>query len=111
MKKILFISLVWLFFFRCAMQGTAQVSPLGQEGAKKEISEVVNVIFRSLEKMDVEALFQSYSDSHGFILINTAGMIVDFQGAKYGHAEWFKSFSSLKVTTIKEAFKFLPGDS
>jgi hypothetical protein len=110
MKKILFISLVWLLFFGCTMQGTAQVSTLGQEAAKKEIGEVVNVIFRSLEKMDVEALFQSYSDSHGFILINTAGMIVDFQGAKYGHAEWFKSFSSLKVTAIKEEFKFLPGD-
>jgi ketosteroid isomerase-like protein len=110
MKKILFISLVWLLFFGCAMQGAAQMGPQEQATAKKEIGEVVNVIFRSLEKMDVEALFQSYSDSLGFVLVTTEGFLANYQGAKFGNAEWFKLFSSMKISTIKEEFRFLPGD-
>lgn len=111
MKKNLFFRLGLIFIFGCAIQGTAQVGPREQEAAKKEIGEIVKVIFQSLEKMDVEALFQSYSDKYGFILINTEGMMVNYQGAKYGHGEWFKSFSAIKVTTSKEEFRFLPGNA
>jgi hypothetical protein len=110
MKRNLIITLTWLFLFACAMQGTAQISPKDQETAKKEIGAVVNTIFQDLEKMDVEALFRSYSDAYGFILVTTEGFLADYQGAKFGNGEWFKSLSSLKVTTLREEFRFLPGD-
>jgi ketosteroid isomerase-like protein len=110
MKKAFFISLIWLLCLGGAMQGTAQIGPHDQEAAKKEIGEVVSVILRSLEKMDVEALFQSYSDSLGFILVTTEGFFADYQGAKFGNAEWFKLFSSMKIGTIKEEFRFLTGN-
>jgi ketosteroid isomerase-like protein len=110
MKKTIFISLIWLFCLGCVMQGSAQIGPQEQETAKKEIGEVVNVIFRCLEKMDVEALFQSYSDSLGFILVTTEGFFANYQGAKIGNAEWFRLFSAMKISTIKEEFRFLPGN-
>jgi ketosteroid isomerase-like protein len=110
MKTNLLITLALFFFFGCAKQEPAQMTPQEQETAKKEIREVVNVIFQSLEKMDVEALFQSYSNSHDFILITTEGSMLDYQGAKNEHAEWFKSLSSLKVTSVKDEFRFPPGN-
>lgn len=110
MKKALFVSLIWLFCLGWVMQETAQIAPHDQETAKKEIGEVVGVIFQSLEKMDVAALFRSYSDEGGFILINTEGFMGNLQMAQFGHAEWFKSLSSLKVTPFMEEFRFLPGN-
>lgn len=110
MKRNLFIAWVWLLCCGCALQGAAQMNPQDQESAKKEIGAVVGAIFQGLEKMDVEALFRSYSDTVGFILINTEGFIVNLQMARFGHAEWFKSLSSLKVTPLMKEFRFLPGN-
>lgn len=110
MKRNLFIALVWLLCCGCALQGAEQMNPQDQESAKKEIGEVVGVIFQSLEKMDVEALFRSYSDACGFILINTEGVMINLPMARFGHAEWFKSLSSLKITPFKEEFRFPPGN-
>lgn len=107
MKNILFITLVLFFFSGWTNQEATQMNLQEQETVKKEIREVVNIIFRSLEKMDVEALFQSYSDSTDFILFTTDGMIVDYPVVKNHHALWFKSLSSLKVTTVKDEFRFL----
>jgi hypothetical protein len=80
-----------------------------QETAMKEIREVVKVIFQSLEKMDVEAFFQSYSNSSDFIFFTTDGSMIGLQEAKNHHAAWFKSLSTLKVTPIRDEFRFLPG--
>ncbi len=107
MKKNLFIILVLFLFSGWSNQEATQMNLQEQETAKKEIREVVNVIFQSLEKMDVEALFQSYSDSADFILIATDGTMADYQVAKKHHAMWFKSLSSLKITPVKDEFKFL----
>ncbi|RJP66595.1 MAG: hypothetical protein C4539_11185 [Ignavibacteriales bacterium] len=107
MKKNLFIILVLFFFSGWTNQKASQINLQEQETAKKEIREVVNVIFRSLEKMDIEALSQSYSDSTNYILIATDGTIADYQVAKNHHAIWFKSLSSLKITPIKDEFRFL----
>ena len=85
------------------------MTPQQQEAAKNEIREVVSVIFRDLQKMDADALFQSYSDIPGFLFVTTDGSMTDLQAAKNHHAAWFKSLSSLKVTTIKDNFIFLPG--
>ena len=110
MKKN-YITVMLIFFFSgIATHITAQMTSQEQENAKKEIREVAGIIFRNLEKMDAEALFQSYSGSPGFLFITTDGSMAGLQEAKYHHAEWFKSLSSLKVTTNKENFSFLPGN-
>jgi hypothetical protein len=111
MKTNIFITLVLFFLFGFASQEFAQMNLQERETAKKEIGEVVNIIFRDLEKMDVEALSKSYSDLYDFILITTNASIANYQEANTEHAKWFKSLSSLKVTTIREEFRFLPGNT
>ena len=110
MKTNLLITLALFLFFGFAKPEPAQMTPQKQDTAKKEAREVVNVIFQSLEKMDVEALFQSYVNSPDFILFTTDGSMADFEAAKNHNAQWFKSLSSLKVTTVKDEFRFLPGN-
>ncbi|NWF89556.1 MAG: nuclear transport factor 2 family protein [Ignavibacteriaceae bacterium] len=110
MKTILYLTLALFFFFGCAKQEPTQMTPQDQETAKKEISEGVKVIIQNLEKMNAEALFQSYSNSPYFMFLTTDGSMVGLQEAKNHHAAWFKSLSSLKVTTIKDEFRFLPGN-
>lgn len=107
MKKNLIIPLTFFFCIGCAKQGSAQMT--SQESAKKEIREAVNVIFQSLEKMDAEALFQSYANSPDFIFLTTDGSRADYQAARNHHAAWFMGLSSLIVTTAKDEFRFLPG--
>jgi ketosteroid isomerase-like protein len=110
MKTITFVMLTLFLFSRCASQESIQMTPQEQETAKKEIREAVRVIFQNLEKMDVEALFQSYSNSSDLIFFTTDGSKTGFQEAKNHHAAWFKSLSSLKVTTNTDDFRFLPGN-
>lgn len=106
-----FIKTLALFFFiGFAVQASAQTNNQEQEVAKKEITEVVNTIFQSLEKLDIEALSMSYSNSADYILFTTNGTMADYETSKVEHAQWFKSLSSLKVTTIKEKFRLLPGN-
>jgi ketosteroid isomerase-like protein len=110
MKTITFIMLVLFFSLSCAGQGSVQMTPPEQETTKKEIREAVSVIVRNLEKMDVEALFQSYSNSSDLIFFTTDGSKTGLQEARNHHAAWFKSLSSLKVTPTANDFRFLPGN-
>jgi ketosteroid isomerase-like protein len=110
MKTILIISLALFFLSGYARKEPVQMTPQEQETAKKEIRKVVEIIFHSLEKMDVDALFQLYSNSPDFIFFTTDGSMMDLQQAKIHNAAWFKSLSALKVTTIGDDFRFLPGN-
>jgi uncharacterized protein (TIGR02246 family) len=82
-----------------------------KETAKKEIGSVIDQIFQNLEKMDVEGLFQSYVNSPDFILFTTDGSMADYQQIKNHHVVWFKSLSSLKVTTLRNEYRFLSDDA
>lgn len=111
MKTILFITLALFFLQGNAIQEPVQMTPQEQENAKKEIREAVKVIFQNLEKMDAEALFHSYSNSSDFMFFTTDGSVVGLQEARNHHAAWFKSLSALKITTITDEFRFLPGNT
>lgn len=108
MKKNLFFLLAMFLFFACVKQEPTQMTSQEQGTAKKEIKDVVNVIFQGLEKLDAEAAFQPYLSASDFILFTVYGTMVDYQGAINGHAAWFKTLTSIKVTTLKEEFRFLP---
>ena len=108
MKTNLFLVLALLLFFGCTKHEPTIMNSTEQEAAKKEIKEIVNVIFQGLEKLNAEAAFQPYLNTPDFILFTVYGTMVDYQGAINGHAAWFKTLSSIKVTTIKEEFRFLP---
>jgi len=110
MKTNLFI--VWTLFLivGCTSQEPVRMTPQQQETTKKDIGEVVKAIIHSLENKDVDALFQSYLNSADFIFFTTDGSKAGFEEAKNHNAAWFKSLSSLKVTTINENFIFLPGN-
>jgi ketosteroid isomerase-like protein len=110
MKTNLLITLVLFFLFGCAKQEPIQMTPQEQETAKKEIREVINLNCQACEKLDVEADLQQYSNSPDYIFINTDGAMMDFQGAKKLTAEFFKSLSSCKLTTVKDEFRFLPNN-
>lgn len=108
MKTNLFFMLALILFFGCVKQEPTIMTSKEQETAKKEIKEVVNLIIKGLEKLDAEAAFQPYSKNNDFILFTVYGTMVDYQGAIDGHAAWFKTLTSIKVTNLKEEFKFLP---
>ncbi len=108
MKTNLYLVLALLLFFGCTKHEPTIMTSTEQETAKKEIKEVINVIFQGLEKLDAEAAFKPYLNSPDFILFTVYGTMVDYQGAINGHAAWFKTLTSIKVTTIKEEFRFLP---
>jgi hypothetical protein len=80
------------------------------ESIKKEISEVVKVIFKNLQGMNADALFLPYSDSPSFSFVTTDGSAVGLQEAKNHHVAWFSSLSSLKVTPSNENYVFLPNN-
>jgi hypothetical protein len=111
MKTNLFVTLAVLFYFGCAKSQPPPMTPQEQQSVRTEITEALNGIIQGLEKMDAEVLFQSYSNSPDFILFTTDGSMVDYQAAKNHHVEWFKSLSSLKVKTVADQFKLLPGKS
>jgi ketosteroid isomerase-like protein len=111
MKPTLVIGLALFMLFGCGRQEPAQMTPQEQDAAKKEISEVLNQLLQSASKMDAEALLQSYSNSPDFILLTTEGSMLDYQGTKNGTAETYKSLSALKFTTVKNEFRFLPGNT
>lgn len=107
--KMNYLTVLLIFFFvGCTKHLAAQMTSQEQEVAKKEITEVIGTIFMNLQNMDADALYQSYAESPDFIQISTEGTMVDFQNAKSLHAKWFTSLSSLKVTPVKETFRFLP---
>ena len=111
MKPALLILLVVFFFSGCARQEPVQMTPQEQDVAKKEIREVADRILQSLNTMDVEALLQPYWNSPDFVLVSTDGSMADYQTAKNGTVEMFKLLASLKYTTVKDEFRFLPGNT
>jgi ketosteroid isomerase-like protein len=108
MKIIICLVSALLLSFGFAQQEPAKMTSKEQETAKKEIKEVVNLIIQGLEKLDAEAVCQPYSKNSDFILFTVYGTMFDYQRAKNEHAAWFKTLSSMKVTIIKEEFRFLP---
>ena len=108
MKTKFLAMLLVVIFFGCTKHEPTIMTAQEQEVAKKEIRAIVDQILQNANKMDAEALLQSYSNSPDFLLLNTDGTMVDFQGAKNGTIEIMKGLSSLKYTTIKDEFRFLP---
>jgi ketosteroid isomerase-like protein len=110
MKPTLLIGLALFLLFGCGRHEPAPMTSQEQDVAKKEIGEVLNQQLQAASRLDAEALLQSYSDSPDFILLTTMGSMIDYQGTKNGTAETYKSLSALKFTTIKNEFRFLPGN-
>ena len=110
MKPSFFLPFALFLFVVCAKASAAPMIPQGEESAKKEVKGAVNAIIQGLEKLDAEALFQSYSDSPGFILFTTDGTTADYRAAKNHHVLWFKSLSSLRVTSVSDEIRFLSDD-
>ena len=108
MKTSYLTVLLVVFLIGCSTHVVAQMTSQEQETAKKEITETVGTIFKNLQNMDAESLYQSYAESPDFVQISTEGTMVDFQNAKNLHAKWFTTLSSLNVTLVKETFRFLP---
>jgi ketosteroid isomerase-like protein len=108
MKTNLLVAFLLVFFSGCTKQEPAQMTPEEQETAKKEIREVINLLFQACEKLDLEAGLQPFSHSPDFIFINTKGSMMDFQGFKNVNGEFLKTLSSLKYSTVKDEFRFLP---
>jgi ketosteroid isomerase-like protein len=110
MKPTLVIGLALFMLFGCGKQEPAQMTPQEQDVAKKEIGEVLNQLILSASKLDAEGLLQPYWDSPDFLLLTSAGSMLDYQGTKTGTAEMYKSLTALKFTTTKNEFRFLPGN-
>ncbi len=110
MKPTLVMGLALFMLVGCGRQEPPQMTPQEQDVAKKEITQVLDQQLQAASKLDAEALLQSYANSPDFILLTTAGSMVDYQGTKNGTAEMYKSLAALKFTTTKNEFRFLPGN-
>ncbi|HQI42329.1 MAG: hypothetical protein B6D44_13305 [Ignavibacteriales bacterium UTCHB2] len=108
MKINLLFVLTLFLLFGCVKQEPTQMTNQEQETAKKEIKDVVKSITQGLENLNAETSFKPYLNSPDFILFTVQGSMVNYQRAKDEHAAWFNTLTSLKVTTIKEEFRFLP---
>jgi ketosteroid isomerase-like protein len=111
MKPTLLIILAFSVLVGCAKQDPAQMTPQDQEAAKAEIREIANHILSATSKMDVDALLKPYWNSPEFALLTAQGSMVDYQTAKNGSAELFKSLTALTYTTVKDEFRFLSGNT
>jgi len=111
MKPTLLIVLVLSLLSGCAKQEPAQLSPQEQDAAKKEIREASNQILTATSNLDVDALLQPYWNSPDFVFVSAQGTAVDYQTAKNGTAELFKTVSAMKYTTVKDEFRFLTANT
>ncbi len=109
MKTTLFVMLSVVIMIGAVAQAQGQKINQEQESATKEIAGVVDAIVRGLETMDADTLFQSYQESPEFILFTTDGSMVGYGAAKAHHVKWFNSLLSLKVTPVREEYRYLPG--
>jgi len=110
MKPTLVMGLALFMLCGCGRQEPPQMTPQEQDVAKKEITQVLDQLLQAASTLNAEALMQSYANSPDFILLTTAGAMVDYQGTKNGTAEMYKSLTALKFTPIKNEFRFLPGN-
>lgn len=108
MKISLIIILALFLFVGCTKQKPIPMTQQEQENTKKEIKDAVNLITQGLEKLNAENAFQTYLNTSDFILFTVYGTMADYQEAKNEHVAWFKTLASIKVTTLKEEFRFLP---
>ncbi len=109
MKIFLLFVMSLFMFFGCARQEPMEMTLQEKEKAKKEIKEVVNLIISGLEKLDAESTFQKYLNTTDFILFMVQGTMADYQTALNEHKGWFQTLSSLKVNSVKEEIRFMPG--
>ena len=110
MKPTLVMGLALFLLIGCGGQQPPQMTPQEQEVAKKEITQVLDQQLQAASKLDAEALLQSYANTPDFIFLTSTGSMVDYQGTKNGTAEMYKSLATLKFTTTKSEFRFLPGN-
>jgi uncharacterized protein (TIGR02246 family) len=110
MKLTLAIGLALFMLSGCGKQEPARMTPQEQDAVKKEITQVIDQQIQAASKLDADALMQSYWNSPDFILLSSNGSMADYQQMKNGTAEMYKSLSALKFTTIKDEFRFLPGN-
>jgi uncharacterized protein (TIGR02246 family) len=110
MKLTLAIGLALFMLSGCGKQEPARMTPQEQDAVKKEITQVIDQQIQAASKLDADALMQSYWNSPDFILLSSNGSMADYQQMKNGTAEMYKSLSALKFTTIRNEFRFLPGN-
>ena len=82
MKPTLVMGLALFMLVGCGAQEPPQMTPQAQEMAKKEIAQVLDQQLQAAGKLNAEALLQSYANSPDFILLTTAGSMVDYQGTR-----------------------------
>ncbi len=102
MKSIGVVILTSLFLFGGAL--SQQVQP-AQQATKAEIAESVDGLFRGLETLNVDTLFQWYTHSSDFVLFTTDGSMADYQAAREHHVAWFKQLAALKVSTTRKEIR------
>jgi hypothetical protein len=110
MESICAIFLASLFVFGGAMSQPIEKHQREQQTTKDEIVSAVDTIFRRLETLNADALFELYSNSPTFMLFTTEGSMADYQAAKRHHIAWFKQLSALRVSTAGKQAAVLSDD-
>lgn len=101
------VLLLLSFFIIACQQQPHQMTPQEKETAKAEIAGIVEGIVHGCDRLDIQEALKPYSDSPGFVAVNTDGSVVDHEGFKTINAELFEAVSSFRFTTTKEDIRFL----
>ena len=79
--------------------------------ASKEISAQIEQIIAGASKLDVDAAMKPYLNDLNFRIVNPDGSIQNYEAMRKSAEEAFKTFKSLKYSTVKQNFTFVAPDS
>lgn len=93
----------------CHKEST-EVTAQEKETAQKEISDLGKVIIKDFEKLDVQSGLKSYLNSPDYLSINEDGTFSNYADMKNRTINGYKRVATIKITTVKEEFRFLTKD-
>ena len=97
MRKYLFIFLPLLTVIGCTKQKSTDLSTQQWDVTKKEINTVVDALFMSCERCDLDGSLQSYLNSPDFLVVGIDGSSMDYEALKETYEDFFESASSMEL--------------
>jgi hypothetical protein len=110
MKAHLLLPTLFFLCFSCTLPKTEQLSPQLKLQIQSEVEAVADSIWAKWVQLDPEAAFQYYSDSPGWLSINSQGSSYDLTAYRRLASDFKKSATAYKWTTLRRDFNVLSED-
>lgn len=93
----------------CHKEST-EITSKEKEAAQKEISDLGKTIVNDFEKLDVQSGLKACLNSPDYLAINEDGTSSNYEDMKKRAINGYKRVANIKITTVKEEFRFLTKD-